>query len=124
MEATPNIRVFLAEDSDDLAWLIERKLGARAGWTVSRARTAGEAASRLRGDRFDIVVLDYMLPDGTGLDLIPVVRGSAPQTPVLFLTAHGSEDVALRALGLGATDYMQKDGNLLEDIAPRLDALL
>src|SRR5205814_204565 len=74
--------------------------------------------------RFDCVVLDYMLPDGTGLDLIPIIRASAPETPVLFLTAHGSEDVALKALSLGASDYMQKDGALFAEFPLRVDALL
>lgn len=118
------IRVFVAEDNTDLAALVERKLAKGRGWTVVRAASMEEASRRLRGDRFDVVILDYRLPDGTGLDLLPVVRSASPETPVLFLTAHGSEDVAMKALTLGATDYMQKDGHLLEDLPGRLDELL
>jgi len=118
------IRVFVAEDNADLASLVERKLAKGRGWSVTRAGSLDEAQRRLQGDRFDVVVLDYRLPDGTGLDLLPILRASAPQTPILFLTAHGSEDVAMQAMGLGATDYMQKDGHLLEDLPARLDALL
>lgn len=117
------VRVFLAEDNDDLARLVAKRLSAQQ-WTVVRASTADEAASRLRGDRFDAVVLDYKLPDGTGLDLLGVVREASPSTPVLFLTAHGSEDVALQALGLGATEYMQKTGAMLEELPLRLAELL
>lgn len=116
-------RVFLAEDHDDLAALIERKLATR-DWRVERARTSAEASARLRGDRFDVVVLDYKLPDGDGLELLGVVRENSPQTPVLFLTAHGSEGVALRALGLGASDYMQKSVTMLDELPSRIDALL
>ena len=117
-------RIFLAEDNEDLALLLTRKLTASRRWHVERARTKEEAATRLRGDRFDVVVLDYMLPGGSGLDLLPIVREASPETPILFLTAHGSEDVALKALGLGATDYMQKTGDLLLELPERLDQLL
>lgn len=117
------VRVFIAEDSDDLAHLVKRRLEADA-WQVVRARTASEAASALRGDRFDAIILDYKLPDGNGLDLLSIARESAPATPVLFLTAHGSEDVAMQALGLGATDYMVKTGTLLDDLPLRVRALL
>lgn len=117
------VRVFLAEDNDDLALLVSKKLESRK-WSVTRASTATEATQRLRGDRFDAVILDYKLPDGTGLDLLSVVRQSSPETPILFLTAHGSEDVALQALGLGASDYMQKTGTMLEELPQRVAGLL
>lgn len=121
--ASLTIRLFLAEDNDDLAALVTRRFNARQ-WSVVRASTAEEAASRLRGDRFDAVILDYQLPDGNGLDLLGIVRESSPATPVLFLTAHGSEAIALRALGLGASDYMQKSGTMLEDLPGRVESLL
>jgi CheY-like chemotaxis protein len=124
MEAARTVRIFVAEDSNDLAALVERRLQGKAGWHVVRAANVEEAQRRLRGDRFDVAVIDYLLPDGTGLDLLPVLRSNAPETPILFLTGHGSEDVAMQALGLGATDYMQKDAKLLEDLPGRLDALL
>lgn len=117
------LRVFLAEDNDDLAALVTKRLTAQ-DWSVVRAKTADEAASRLRGDRFDAVVLDYQFPDGDGLHLLPIVRESSPDTPVLFLTAHGSEDIALQALGLGATDYMQKSGTMLEELPRRIAGML
>jgi CheY-like chemotaxis protein len=118
-----SVRVFLAEDSDDLAHLVMKRLGER-GWTVVRAATVDEAMARLRGDRFDAIVLDYKLPGGTGLDLLAIAREAAPSTPVLFLTAHGSEEVALEAIGLGATEYMQKSGTMLAELPARLVALL
>lgn len=117
------VRVFLAEDNDDLALLVSKKLESRK-WTVTRASTASEATQRLRGDRFDAIILDYKLPDGTGLELLNVARQSSPETPILFLTAHGSEDVALQALGLGASDYMQKTGTMLEELPQRVAGLL
>lgn len=117
------LRVFLAEDNDDLAELVSKRLVAQ-DWSVIRAKTADEAASRLRGDHFDAVVLDYRFPDGDGLQLLPIVREASPDTPVLFLTAHGSEDVALQALGLGATDYMQKSGSMLEELPRRITEML
>ena len=102
---------------------MKRRLEAQ-GWSVTRASTAAEATQRLRGDRFDAIILDYRLPDGDGLELLGVVRESSPATPVLFLTAHGSEDVAMQALGLGATDYMVKSGTMLDDLPRRVETLL
>lgn len=118
-----SVRLFLAEDNDDLAALVVRKLTA-LHWNVVRVSTAEEASARLRGDKFDAVILDYQFPDGNGLDLLGVVRESSPATPVLFLTAHGSEDIAMQALGLGASDYMQKSGTMLEDLPARVEGLL
>lgn len=124
MEAEATIRVFVAEDSEDLAALVTRRLASKKNWHVVRAASVEEAQRRIQGDRFDLVIIDYLLPDGTGLELLPLLRASAPETPVLFLTGHGSEDVAMQAMGLGASDYMQKDGRLLDELPARLDALL
>lgn len=118
-------RVILVEDHDDLAELITRSLHARAGIPIAtRARTHAEAERALLEERFDVALLDYRLPDGHGLDLLAKLRARHPETPVLFLTAHGSEEVALQALGLGASDYMQKDGRLLEELPARVRSLL
>jgi len=122
--ASAPARVFLAEDNEDLASLVARRFKATPGWSLTHAATFDEAAGRLRGDRFDLVVLDYKLPDGDGLGLLRIVREVSPETPVLFLTAHGSEDVAMQALSMGATDYMQKSGDMLEELPARIRELL
>src|SRR4029453_13220985 len=58
--------------------------------------------------RPDVVIADYMLPDGTALDLLPLLREIDPDIPLLILTAHGSIDLAVRAIKEGAEQFLTK----------------
>jgi len=69
------------------------------------ATTIAEAKELLERERFDVVVTDYMLGDGTGLDVFPHVNGA----PVIVITGSGDEEVAVRVLKEGAYDYLVKD---------------
>ena len=75
----------------------------KCSWRL--ATTIAEAKEMLARERFDIVVTDYMLGDGTGLDIFPHVNGA----PVIVITGNGDEEVAVRALKEGAYDYLVKD---------------
>src|SRR3954471_8140263 len=85
------------------------------GWVFStpevQVLTAGtltEGWSRVEEERPDVIVLDYQLPDGTGLELFDRIRAFAPACPVIFLTAHGTTDTAIEAMKRGAFDYLAK----------------
>lgn len=58
--------------------------------------------------RLDLAIVDYMLPDGNGFDLLKVIREVKPELPVIFMTAYSSENLAIRALREGITDYVKK----------------
>jgi DNA-binding NarL/FixJ family response regulator len=73
------------------------------------ARTAAEAMERIRGGRWNVVVLDLNLPDRSGLDLLAQIRAMAPQTPVLVLSMNQQASYAARALKAGALGYVSKD---------------
>jgi two-component system, NtrC family, nitrogen regulation response regulator GlnG len=79
---------------------------------VLTAATLAEGWHRVEEDRPDVIVLDYQLPDGTGLDLFDRIRERAPSLPVIFLTAHGTTDTAIEAMKRGAFDYLAKPFDL------------
>jgi DNA-binding NarL/FixJ family response regulator len=81
---------------------------------AGEAGDATEALVRLRGDPWDLVVLDISLPGRSGLDLLREVEQAAPDVPVLVLSVHESDEYALRALRAGAAGYLTKDRTATE----------
>jgi CheY-like chemotaxis protein len=98
-------RVLLIEDDEDGAELMSLALE-RAGATVVHAGTVAEAVAAVTETRFDVLVIDFQLPDGTGLDALPACRAARPDLAraVLALTGHADPDTAarLRAAGFDA----------------------
>jgi DNA-binding NtrC family response regulator len=78
------------------------------GFEIEEAETCREAQETFRSLRPDIVIADYMLPDGTALDLLPRLREIDSEIPLLILTAHGSIDLAVRAIKEGAEQFLTK----------------
>lgn len=100
--------IFLVEDHEDVAVLIRKSLE-RVGHQVTRCKTAADALIVLAQSAFDLVVLDYVLPDMEGLELLQRLASEGISVPVLMITAHGNEQLATRALQAGALDYLVKD---------------
>jgi DNA-binding NtrC family response regulator len=99
--------VFIVEDRDSLRRLMERAL-AQEGYAVSTAAAAGEAVGRLAEDRFDLVLTDLKLPDGSGLDVLRASREHQADVPVVVLTAFGTVATAVDAMKAGAADFLEK----------------
>jgi DNA-binding NtrC family response regulator len=78
------------------------------GYEIDEAESCREAQEIFRTSRPDIVIADYMLPDGTALDLLPRLKEINPDIPLLILTAHGSIDLAVRAIKEGAEQFLTK----------------
>jgi DNA-binding NtrC family response regulator len=78
------------------------------GYEIDEADSCHEAQHLFRSSRPDIVIADYMLPDGTALDLLPRLRDIDSGIPLLVLTAHGSIDLAVRAIKEGAEQFLTK----------------
>jgi two-component system response regulator PilR (NtrC family) len=94
-------RVIVVEDHSVFAQALKLVLERTNGTEVVLARTLEEGRALIRGDgRFDLVVLDLMLPDGEGTELVAEVRRHHPDTPVAILSA--SDDVAEAAAKAGA----------------------
>lgn len=78
------------------------------GYEIEEAETCQDAQHIFRTSRPDIVIADYMMPDGTALDLLPRLREIDSGIPLLVLTAHGSIDLAVRAIKEGAEQFLTK----------------
>src|SRR5215813_6958247 len=78
------------------------------GYEIEEAETCEDAKNLFRTSRPDIVIADYMMPDGTALDLLPKLKEIDPDIPLLVLTAHGSIDLAVRAIKEGAEQFLTK----------------
>jgi PAS domain S-box-containing protein len=106
------LNLFLIEDEEDVALLLRRSLE-RAGHRVTHCRTAADALIVLGQASFDLVLLDQLLPDMNGLDLLDTLAREGITAPVLMVTAKGDEHLAARVLRAGALDYIAKDPGLL-----------
>jgi two-component system phosphate regulon response regulator PhoB len=122
MESAPHILV--VEDETALAELIRYNLAAE-GFRVTVAGDGEEAEVLIAEDKFDLVVLDWMLPGLSGLELCRRLRrgDTTAAMPVLMLTARGEETDRVRGLATGADDYVVKPFSVPELVA-RVKALL
>ncbi len=112
------IRVLLVEDNPGDARLfteLVRDTGAGL-WKLVQADRLSTAIERLKREPFDLLLLDLSLPDAEGLDTVMRARAEAPKVPIVVLTGHDDEALAVRAMRAGAQDYLVKgrlDGDLL-----------
>ena len=116
------MRLLIIEDNQRLCQAVAESLRAQ-GFAVDTAASATEGLRIWRAADYDAVVLDLMLPDGTGLGALKEMRDRGNVTPVLILTALGSIEDRVRGLDGGADDYLVKPFAMQELIA-RLRALL
>lgn len=98
-------RILAVDDDEAIRNLLGRVLG-KDGHDVRCAACAEEVLA-LKLDRYDLVLLDVMMPGTDGFELCRAIRGSV-DAPIVFLTARSSEDDAVYGLGLGADDYLRK----------------
>ena len=94
-----------------------------AGFTVSSAATGGEALQAARSEAPDLVLLDVMLPDRDGFEVVRRLRSSGVQVPVLYLTARDSTDDRITGLTIGGDGYITKPFSL-EEVIARVTAVL
>src|SRR3954463_1919695 len=116
------MRVLLVEDDPGLAAIIKTGFGERGVQVVTVANYADGKMKAVLGT-FDVIILDVMLPGGSGFDLCRELRGRGIATPVLMLTARDSVDDRVAGLDVGADDYLTKPFSFAELLA-RLGALV
>ena len=115
-------RLLLVEDDRTLRTALSDAFTGE-GHAVTAAADGHEGRAVLRAQRFDLVVLDVMLPGPSGLELLRELRTRDADTPVLLLTARGEEGDKVLGLELGADDYVTKPFSLRELLA-RVKAML
>jgi DNA-binding NtrC family response regulator len=100
-------RVLLVDDEPQLRSALRRALELRRH-TVEEASTCRAAEETVRRVQCDVAILDYELPDGDALKLLPRLRAADPDLPAVILTGHASIDLAVRALQEGADHFLTK----------------
>jgi two-component system response regulator PilR (NtrC family) len=99
--------VLIVDDEPDLLELVSLTLG-RMNLETRTAPDVGTARRLLKGEKFDLCLTDMRLPDGDGLDLVAWIQENRSDLPVAVITAHGNVESAVRALKLGAFDFVSK----------------
>ncbi len=120
-DGTP-IRILAVDDESSLTELLSMAMRYE-GWQVSTAASGIEAVKAAREVRPDAIVLDMMLPDFDGLEVMRRVRSEDPDVPVIFLTAKDAVSDRINGLTAGGDDYVTKPFSL-EEVIARLRALL
>jgi two-component system OmpR family response regulator len=116
------VTILVVDDEAVLAEMISMALRYE-GWTVNTAGDGAAAIAVARGDRPDAVVLDVMLPDMSGLDVLSKLRENTPGLPVLLLTAKDAVEDRIAGLSAGGDDYVTKPFSI-EEVVLRLRGLL
>ena len=116
------INVLVVDDEPVLAEMVSMALRYE-GWNISTAGDGSSAIASARAQRPDVVVLDVMLPDMSGLDVLHKLREEIPQLPVLLLTAKDAIEDRIAGLTAGGDDYVTKPFSI-EEVVLRLRALL
>src|SRR5260221_13153024 len=115
------MRILVVEDDPVLSDGLKVGLGL-SGATVDAVATCADACAALATSTFDAVVLDLMLPDGSGLEVLADLRRAGNRTPVLLLTARDEVRDRTKGLDTGANDYLGKPFDLYE-LAARVRAI-
>ena len=118
----PPDRVLVVDDDPGIRGLLTSAL-TFAGFQVTVAGDIPQALESIQREIPDVVVLDVMLPGGTGFDILQMLRSRSIGVPVLFLTARDAVEDRVRGLQLGGDDYVVKPFSVVE-IGARLEALL
>ena len=100
-------KILVVDDESDIRESLEILLG-QEGYSVDTAQNATEGIHRMDTHGYDLVLLDLMMPDRSGMEVLQEVRVRDRETPIFMITAYGSVEAAVHALKLGANDYFSK----------------
>jgi len=101
-------KILVIDDELDIREGLYDLLTLEGGYTVELAHNGTEGLRKLEGTPYDLVLLDLMMPDMSGMDVLRQVRQTDTETPIFMITAYGGVEAAVDALKLGANDYFSK----------------
>ncbi len=99
--------VLIIDDDEGLVHFLSRFFQ-RKGYAVTSCLTGKEALETIRENSFDLILLDYKMPDYNGLDMLSEIRRIEVKTPVILMTAYGTTELAIETMKRGAYDYLTK----------------
>lgn len=104
------IRILIADDHAVVREGVKRIIGGLSdGVVTGEAASGSELLTRVRNERWDLILLDLTFPGGSGLDLLKQIKSEYPKLPILVLSMHPEENYAVRALRAGAAGYLTKE---------------
>ncbi len=108
MSKSEPIRILYMEDNPGLARLFRKRLE-RAGYVVEVAYDGEEGLTMYESGCYDVLAVDQVMPVHEGLEVIRILASRGPLPPIIMVTGTGSEEIAVEAMKLGASDYIVKD---------------
>ncbi len=105
--------ILLVDDEEMIRRLLKQKLSAE-GYRCEQAANAEQALEKLKGDSFELVILDIKMPGKSGVELLPEIKAKYPDTAVIMATAVSDASTAINCMKAGAYDYVTKPFNLDE----------
>jgi DNA-binding NtrC family response regulator len=109
----PRIKVLIAEDEEHLGAILEQFLLGR-GYQVTVTRDGKSALAALRSEAYDVALLDIVMPEMDGLEVLRNIREDAAHPEVIIITGNGTIETAITAIRLGAYDYLSKPYRMAE----------
>ncbi|MBN1315265.1 MAG: GAF domain-containing protein [Anaerolineales bacterium] len=116
-------RVLVTDDSTHMVSFLSERVLPALGYKPLVASTGQQALEIVKEKEPDLILLDFNLPDMTGMDVVHRLAESGNQTPVILMTAYGSEQIAVEAFRLGVRDYLSKPIEL-DDVAGAIERAL
>lgn len=116
--AASPIRLLLIDDEEGYVNVLANRLGKR-NFLVSKAYSGGDAIRAVRGEDFDVAILDLKMEDMDGIEVLKIFNQMGLSMKIIMLTGHGSQEAALEGLKLGAFDYLTKPCEL-EDLIKKI----
>lgn len=119
VKAFNNLNILFVDDDAAFSKTIAMMLHENFGHNTKLATSIYQAYAEIQRSNFDVILLDYKLGDGSGLDVLQWMHDHSIDVPVILVTGHGCEEVAVDAMKLGAYDYVNK-GHISFDYIPVL----
>ncbi|MCP4693093.1 MAG: response regulator [Desulfobacterales bacterium] len=125
MDGSESVHILYMEDDLGQARLVRKRMK-RAGYTVDVVRDGIKGLEMFRAGQYDVVAVDQKMPGYNGLEIIERLASLGPLPPIVMITGHGNETVAVEAMKMGAGDYVVKDveGKYLETLPRVIERLL
>lgn len=115
-------KILVIEDDAAVVQVLRRYFE-KEGFDIQVFRSGNEAVERYFDQKYDLVILDWMLPGVSGIDVCRQIRTSDPNTPIIMLTARGEERDRIQGLEAGCDDYITKPFSI-QELAARVRAVL
>ncbi|MDD5558982.1 response regulator [Candidatus Methylomirabilis sp.] len=100
-------KILVVDDDQEMRQLLDDVL-TREGFHVAQAANGSEALVAIRGTAYNVIVLDKIMTDMSGLEILPEIKRLQPGAQVILITAFGDRETGVEAIGKGATAYLAK----------------